>query len=441
MKRILVVGSWAKEQITIENIKRSSFYQVFSYLDTKNPAIIALVDGYCLGSLSDKEAILNYVKKIKPDLTLVTTALPLALGVVDRLEEEGYRVFGPKAFSARLESDKAFTRCLMQKHAPECLPEFKVFECRKEAVEYASVNNFQVAVKPIGLTEGLGVKVFGDQLQDSQQVREYISQILERRKGQSVIIEEKIQGEEFTLQCFVNGEIILPAPCVQDFKKLLEGDAGPNTASMGAYSSYDKLLPFMSQDDYDQALAIIKKTLAAFSRQENQRPCGFLYGQFMITSSGIKLIEYNFRPGDPEWMNTVLVLEDNIAEVAEGLLCGQAKQLTFKKKATVCRYITPKRYPYQLNQTLEVDFSLPEIEQEGVGAYYSCGLNQENKLEVGSERGIAFAAEADSIPEAAGKVACAIGKVRGQFHFRKDIGTEDQVKQRVERVKKIKAGI
>ncbi len=431
MKKILIVGSWAKEQITIENIKKSSFFQVFSYLDTKNPAITFLADGFSLGSLSDLESISTYAKKVKPDLIIITTASPLALGAADRLEQEGHKVFGPKKISAQLESNKAFTRKLMEKHIPESLPKFKVFEFKKEALGYAEELNFNVAIKPIGLTEGLGVKVYQDQLESSQEVAAYISQILKEDKSRKVIVEEKIKGQEFTLQCFVSGECILPVPCVQDFKKLLPGDKGPNTASMGSYSGPGKLLPFMSQTDYNQALDIIKKTISAFSKETKQKPCGFLYGQFMLTDSGVKLIEYNFRPGDPEWLNTVFVLENNVAEVILSIFSGNPPELSFKKRSTVCKYITPKKYPYQLNQCLKIDFNLDQIKKEGVGVYYSCGLGEGKLLEVGTERGVAFIADASTIEEASQKVENAIAQVKGEFYYRQDIGTKEQISQKI----------
>ncbi|MFO8052538.1 MAG: phosphoribosylamine--glycine ligase [Candidatus Omnitrophota bacterium] len=437
-KKILLVGSWAKEQITIENIKKNPSYKIFSYLDTNNPAIISLVEGFFVGSLSDPNSILNYAKKIKPDLIIITTASPLAAGSADKLEAEGFKVFGPKKLSAQLESNKAFTRNLMYEYLPESLPEFKVLEDNFEAVEYAKSKNFEVAVKPIGLTEGLGVKVLGDQLKNDGEVIDYITQILtDEKKGKKVIVEQRIQGEEFTLQCFVNGETILPTPCVQDFKKLLPEGRGPNTASMGSYSSNSHLLPFLSQDDYNQALGIIEKTISAFRKETGQDPCGFLYGQFMITKFGVKLIEYNFRPGDPEWMNTVAVLEDNIVDVVEDILSKKTRKLNFKNKATVCKYITPKEYPYKLYQILDVNFDKDEIEKEKVGIYYSCGLDKSDKLEVGSERGIAFLAVADRIEEANKKVEAAIAKIKGDFYYRQDIGTKELIDQKIKNVEKL----
>lgn len=438
MKKILVIGSWAKEQITIQNIKKDSSYRVFSYLDTPNPKIISLADGYFLGNISDVKSILNYAKKIKPDLTLITTAAPLACGVSDELIKEGWRVFGPRRLSAQLESNKVFARNLMKKYLPESLPEFRVFESGKKAVSYAAENDFQVAVKPIGLTEGLGVKVFGDQLKSKEEISHYINQILKGGKNKKVIVEEKIQGQEFTLQCFVGNKIILPTPCVQDFKKLLPGDKGPNTASMGSYSAAGNLLPFMRQSDYDLAFEIMRETIFAFENETGQKPCGFLYGQFMITKSGIKLIEYNFRPGDPEWINTVFILKDNIAEVAEHILAGKRKDLKFEKKATVCKYITPENYPYRLNQTLKVDFSPAEAKKEGVGVYYSCGQGKEGQLEVGSERGIAFVGADKAIPDAAARVESVIAKVKGDFFYRQDIGKSEQIKRKIKETKKIR---
>lgn len=422
MKKILIIGSWAKEQATIENIKKNSFYKVFSYLDVKNPGIISLADRFCLSPLTDNKSILAYAKKINPDLTIVTTAKPLACGIVDKLEARGYRVFGPKRVCAQLESNKAFTRNLMKKHVPESLPDFRVFKKEEKALSYAAGKNFKIAVKPVGLTEGLGVRVFDGRAKDSRQAESYITSVLKSSKEKKVIVEEKIQGQEFTLQCLVNGELILPTPCIRDFKKLLPGDKGPNTASMGSYSDAGRLLPFMSQSDYKRALVIIKRTLSAFYQETGQTPRGFLYGQFMINGKSIKLIEYNFRPGDPEWINTIFVLSNNIADVIDKLLSQKKQKLNFESKATVCKYIVPKKYPYKLNQVLNADFSFSEIKKAKIGIYYSCGTDKKGRFQVGSERGIAFVAKAKTIPAAASKVENIIAKVKGDFFYRKDIG-------------------
>jgi len=442
-KKVLVVGSWAKEQITIENIKKDANAEVFCYMDTKNPGIMPLADGYRIGSLCDVSNITNYAKEIKADLVLITTASPLAAGLVDVLEEEGIRAFGPNRQAAMLEYDKAFARELMQKHGIEAIPKFQVFDGREEATEYARKLNWNVAVKPIGLTDGLGVRVFGDQLGTSEDVKRYIEEVLSKKIGGSpkVIVEEKLDGVEFSIQCLVHSDWLLPTPAVQDFKKLLPGEKGPNTASMGSYSGSGHLLPFLRQEEYDEAVGIIRETLKAFRSETGKSCSGFLYGQFMLTKDGVKLIEYNFRPGDPEWLNAVFSLKSNLLDAVTCLMDGCEKSLDFEGKATVCRYIVPKEYPAKANQTLHVSLDEEKIRQEGVALYYSCGLDNNGGLNVGTERGIALIAKGNTIEEAGSKVQNAIGHIQGEFYYRSDIGSAELLTSKTEQVRHLRQPI
>jgi phosphoribosylamine--glycine ligase len=439
MKRILVVGSWAKEEITIENLKKNPGLEVFSYLDTRNPGILGRADGIRIGSLYDVENIVDYAREMNIDLVLVTTAAPLAAGLVDVLEREKIRAFGPTREAARLESDKAFTRELIKEYYSEALPRFKVCETAENALDFAKELKWQVAVKPIGLTDGLGVKVFGVQLNSEKEVEDYIREITTNRiSGNSrVIVEEKMEGEEFTIQCFVYKDTFIPTPAVQDFKKLLNGEKGPNTASMGSYSDSGRLLPFMNQADYLQAVQIIKKTLAGFNKETGLWCCGFLYGQFMLCKDGIKLVEYNFRPGDPEWMNTVITLKDNIIDIIGALMQGENPQPRFQRKATVCKYIVPPTYPYRLNETLEVSLDKNKIEGIDTSVYWSCGLDDNGKLNVGSERGLAFLAHGGNIVEANEKIEAALEAVNGDFHYRSDIGTLELIRSKIQTVNQL----
>lgn len=440
LKRILVTGSWAKEEITIENLKKNEDLKVFSYLDTQNPGIQGRVDGYRIGALHDVDNILDYAKETDCDIVLVTTAAPLAAGLVDVLEKENIPAFGPTKEAARLESDKAFTRGLMKKYIPEAIPRFKICDTVEEAVEYAKELEWQVAVKPIGLTDGLGVKVYGLQLNSEKEVEDYIREIhTSRMSGNSrVIVEEKMIGEEFTIQCFVYKDRFFPTPAVQDFKKLLNGEKGPNTASMGSYSDSIRLLPFMNGDDYRQAVRIIEETLSCFKTETGGWCAGFLYGQFMLCQDGIKLVEYNFRPGDPEWMNTVAVMEDNIADVVGALIRGHDFKMTFKSKATVCKYIVPPAYPYRLNEILDVSLDKNKIDQIDTSIYWSCGWDDNGKLNVGTERGVAFLAMADTIAAANEKIETALDAVTGDFYYRSDIGTRELTQAKIQAVNRLK---
>lgn len=439
-RRVLVVGSWAKEEITIENLKQKPGLQAFAYIDTPNPGIMERADGYRLGDLYDVDAIVGYAREIDAELTLVTTAAPLAAGLADRMIKEGMKVFGPTREAARLESDKAFTRGLVQKYAPKAVPSFKVCKNVREAVDCAAHFDWQVAVKPVGLTDGLGVKVAGIQLKGKDDIVKYIEEIHQQEiSGDSrVIVEEKMTGEEFTIQCFVHKTDVIPTPAVQDFKKLLNGEKGPNTASMGSYSDTGLLLPFMNSDDYRQALAIISTTLDAFHRETGHWCSGFLYGQFMLCKDGVKLVEYNFRPGDPEWMNTVTSLDDNIYDIVTGLMAGTPPRTKFKKKATVCKYIVPPDYPYRLNQVLEASPDSEKIAQSGAMLYWSCGRDENGNLNVGTERGAALLARGPDIYAANDKIQQAVAGINGTFYYRSDIGTRELIHEKINAVNGLK---
>jgi phosphoribosylamine---glycine ligase len=443
ISNVLVVGSWAKEQITIENIKSNKQIKVYAYLDTKNPGILKIADGYRIGSLKDIENIKDFCEKKTIDLVLVTTASPLQAGLVDLLEDNNISVFGPRKSCARLESDKSFARKLVSQVAPEVVPAYKVFKIPEKAIDYAKKQNWQVAVKPIGLTDGLGVKVFGNQLNTPDEVKKYIHQIYKNEiSGHSkVIIEEKLQGEEFTIQTLVANSKLITTPAVQDFKKLLPGDKGPNTASMGSYSSNGYLLPFMQESEYHKAVEVMQKTIFALQKETGHNVCGFLYGQFMLTEQGIKLIEYNFRPGDPEWMNTIRVLKNNIAKMVFDFMHGKDVKGQFLPRSTLCKYIVPRDYPRLSNQILNIQIDEEILKQNKTSLYYSCGLDDSSQLRVGDERGVALLTDASSLKKANEQIENALQGIDGYFYYRPDIGDEQVIKKKLQKCQAWREGI
>jgi len=187
----------------------------------------------------------------------------------------------------------------------------------------------------------------------------------------------------------------------------------------------------MTEDDYRTALNIIEKTLSAYQKETGEICRGFLYGQFIHTSRGIKLVEYNFRPGDPEWLNTLAVMEEPLHEVILKLMEEEDFSITFQSKTTVCKYIVPPEYPEELYQTLDVSFDESKIQQMGVDLYYSCGKDKDQELNVGSERGIALIGKGTTIEEANRRVEKAISQIKGDFHYRNDIGTESLIQETI----------
>lgn len=437
--RVLVVGSWAKEEITVEHIKRTSPAEVHAFLDIANPGIIEKADSHRIGNSSNPDEVIDYALEQECDLVLVTTAAPLEHGLADALEEADITGFAPPREAARLEWDKSYARQLLRTAWPAAVPRFEVCEDSESAFRISEELDWQVAVKPIGLTEGLGVKVYGDQLQDPDAVRHYIDAVLEEGIGgrHRVLIEECLIGEEFTLQALVDGERMVPTPAIQDFKKLLPGERGPNTASMGSYAASGRLLPFLTQSHYDEAVEVMRATLRAVYDSTGVVCRGFLYGQFMVTRDGVKLIEYNFRPGDPEWLNTLATLETPLLDVVAELLRGGEPQAEFRDEASVVKYLVPERYPEELDQVLDVQFDVEALTDMGVDVYYSAGLDAEERLNVGSERGLCLLACAASIEQSHQMIEKAIDEIDGPFAHRPDIGSAALLRSKKQRVERL----
>lgn len=441
VRRVLVVGSWAKEQITIEHLKATSEVEVHAFIEVANPGIMQLADGHELGNASEVGQVVDAAERSECDLVLVTTAAPLQAGLVDALDEAGIPTFAPTREAARLEWDKAFARDLVSEVCPDALPRFRTCEGPEKARAFAEELEWDVAVKPLGLTEGLGVRVAGDQLDGPREVGEYIDEVCAESIGGTdrVLIEQRLTGEEFIIQALVAEDRMVATPAVRDFKKLLPEDRGPNTASMGSWAAGEDRLPFLRASHHRRALEIMQRSLqATAARTDGCR--GFLYGQFMITASGIKLIEYNFRPGDPEWLNTVSCLSDPLLDAITALLEGRPARLRSRPEASVVQYIVPPEYPERLHQILDVDLDPDAVRELGVHAYYSSGRDEEGRLDVGSERGIAFLATADTIPRAHEKVESAIATVDGRFHHRSDIGTARQIRAAAHAVDDLERG-
>ena len=197
---------------------------------------------------------------------------------------------------------------MMDRHGMAGCPKYRVFQDQEDAVSFISQYPGDLAIKPIGLTGGKGVRIMGEHV-DRNGAIDYAKQLEGR-----VVVEERLIGEEFTLQAFVDGTHLIPMPLVQDHKRAFEGDQGPNTGGMGSYSMPDHSLPFVTHNDREKALRIMKDVVAVMAKI-GQPYRGILYGQFMNTRNGPMVIEFNARFGDPEAMNVLSLLESDMTEI------------------------------------------------------------------------------------------------------------------------------
>ncbi|HBL53186.1 MAG TPA: phosphoribosylamine--glycine ligase [Syntrophaceae bacterium] len=391
------------------------------------------------GSYADLKAITGFALENKIDFAVIGPEDPLNNGVVDALAACGIPSVGPNKSLARLETSKSFTRNLVSKYNIPGNPQFKVFTAMDGVEDF--LNELEgIVLKPDGLTGGKGVLVQGDHFATKAEALKLCGQIL--KESSSVIIEEKFDGEEFSLQCLCDGKTVVGTPLVQDHKRRFDGDCGPNTGGMGSYSLPDHSLPFLKPSDIEEGLEITRQVAAALLKETGSPYKGVMYGGFIATKNGAKLLEYNARFGDPEAMNILPLLKTDFLEVCRHIIDGTLDKLKieFEPKATVCKYIVPKGYGLPADHP-DASSSKAKIAVGDVGAarlYYSSVDKREDGLYLSSSRAIGIVGIADTL-DAARKIAEeGVKAVKGPVAYREDIGTQALIQKRIDHMKKIR---
>jgi phosphoribosylamine--glycine ligase len=429
--KILVVGTGAREHAICEAAVRDDETELFSVMSNQNPGI-ARISNFKIGSEKDIPLVVKFAEKNKVDLAVIGPEAPLEMGIVDSLLKAGVDCVGPTREAARIETDKAFMRNLFDDHNIGGSLVYEVFEDVQEASRFIDEFGQDVVVKPIGLTGGKGVKIVGEQLKDAEEAKTYAKEVIDTKMGgyAGVVIEERAIGEEFTVQAFVDGKNMAPMPVVQDHPYAFEGDEGPITGGMGSYSDTNGLLPFLSDKDRDESVKIMEDTVKAIN-QEAEPYKGFLYGQFMLTKEGPKMIEYNARFGDPEAMNVLPLLKTNFVDICQDIAGGSLKGAEFDVKATVCKYIVPQGYPGKAvpGQVIKVDEE--NIKANNTLVYYAAVNQENNEIYTSSSRALALVSIGESISEAEEICEASTKFVKGDIYHRKDVGTSNLIEKRV----------
>jgi len=299
-----------------------------------------------------------------------------------------------------------------------------------------------VAIKPIGLTGGKGVRVSGDHFHGIKEAVAYAEEVISKKIGgvAKVLIEEKAVGEEFTLQAFSDGYSIMPLPAVQDHKRLLPDDKGPNTGGMGSYSCSNGLLPFLSKSEYEEGTAILQKIIEAMDK-EGCRYIGPIYGQFMLTADGPKIIEINARFGDPEAMNVLLLLETDFIDICYAMIDGNLsnKKIRLKKKSTVCKYVVPEGYGVKSMVGEKIFVNEKMIKKTGAKLFYASVDKKDKYVLTTSSRSLAVVGIADALSDAEKICEKALKYVKSDHIFiRHDIGTKELLDKRVNHMRELR---
>ncbi|ELZ60724.1 MULTISPECIES: phosphoribosylamine--glycine ligase [unclassified Haloferax] len=422
---VLLVGGGGREHAIARALAPDC--DLYACASNRNPGIAALAEGFETISETAAEDIVAYAESVGATLAVVGPESGLAAGVADALDEAGIYTFGPQAAEARIETDKAFQRQFMRDEAIPGNPDFATFDDMAAACDYIDDYDGDLAVKPAGLTGGKGVKVIGDQVTPAE-AKAY----LRDSDYERVVLEERLVGEEFTIQAFVADGEFRVSPAVQDHKRAYEGDEGPNTGGMGSYTDVSPSLPFMADGDYEAAVEVIEAVVEALPEYK-----GILYGQFMLTTEGPKVIEFNARFGDPEAMNTLPVLETPFIDVLTAAREGESlPELDFAEAATVCKYAVPEGYPTDPEAGAEITVEVDE--DADALLFYASVDDREDGLYTTTSRSFAVVGVADSIAAAEELAEDALADAGEGFHIRHDIGTSALVQRRIDHMAELR---
>ncbi len=442
--RVLFIGHDARGDAIVRAIKNSRYQiKLFAFMESLNPGVASLATAYELGKYDNPAAIVAYAKSLDINFAVISPEKPLFYGVVDALENVGIPCVGPTKAAAQIETSKSFTRELFDKYGIPGNPRYRVFRRMDSNGMWMFMGTLdQVVIKPDGLTGGKGVMVQGDHFDTKYEAMSICAQILKTHPA--VVIEEKEDGEEFSLQFLVDGTTLVPTPPVQDHKRRFAGDKGSNTGGTGSYSDANHLLPFLRQSDIDEGTDISRQVVAAISKETGQSYRGVLYGGFMATKNGVKVIEYNARFGDPEAMNILPLLQTDFVDICFAIIFGQLHKLkvTFQEKATVCKYLVPLAYGRDLPEGHpDLASNSARIKIGDIGEaklYYSSVQKRPDGIYTTASRSVAVVGIADDLVEAETIAEKAAQAIKGPVDHRKDVGTKELIEKRVKHMKELR---
>ena len=427
MVGILLIGSGAREVAIARKIKESSYSTLlYCVASTTNPQIKNLSEQYFEQSPSEISSVLRSIKGLAINLAIIGPENPLEVGLVDALEEVGIPCVGPKKDVAKIETSKSFARDILDRCSPETNPERKEFFSIDGVEDFLQHLNGEYVIKYDGLMGGKGVKISGEHLLSIEESLAYASSIVSG--GGSFLIEEKFLGEEFSLMSFCDGITCAHMPLVQDHKRAFDGDVGPNTGGMGTYSFANHSLPFLSEKDVLEAQQVNERVMLELYKQTGQRFRGVLYGGFMLTKSGVKVIEYNARFGDPEAMNVLSILETDFLDICSAIVSGSIADLkiSFKNEATVCKYAVPNGYPNNPNKNFDVVCNPSDS-----NLYLAAVQKKAGGIIATGSRAAAYVGTNKEIAVAEKVAERGICGVEGDLFHRKDIGTKKLIDFRI----------
>ncbi|MDR0425891.1 MAG: phosphoribosylamine--glycine ligase [Clostridiales bacterium] len=413
---VLVVGGGGREHAVVSAFRKSARVKKL-YCAPGNAGIAALAECVPIGA-TELDGLTAFAQKSAADLVFVTPDDPLSLGLVDRLNAAGIRAFGPKAAGARLESSKSFAKAFMKKYDIPTAG-YEVFDDYEAARAYVERADRRLVIKADGLALGKGVCIPKDRAEALKNLRAVMVDGAFGHSGSRVVIEEFLTGREVTVLAFTDGKTVTPMPSSQDHKRAYDGDLGPNTGGMGAFSPS----PYFTKDKEDEFnRTIAQRTLAGLCA-EGIDYRGVLYFGLMLTGDGIKVIEYNARLGDPETQAVFPLLKTDLADICDACIDGTlaALPIGFSDQKSLTVVVAGSDYPAKSSRGAHIEIG--DIGSDCTLFHAGTAFDENKRLVTNGGRIFALTALGGTMEEARQRVYRNIGEIRFDgARFRKDIG-------------------
>lgn len=429
MKKCLLLGNGGREAVLAEYISKG--YTLYSVLPYENPSIIEAVETsggkYIVGSPFDKELVKDFIEKEGLEICVISSDNLLQDGLIDLAKSLGLKVFGPTSQGAKIEWSKTYALEIVEKLAPEVIIKnynVKTIDELDRAISNYKDENF--VIKPEGLTGGKGVKVGGVHFKTLEEGYEYAKSCLE--ESGKVIVQDKVEGSEFTVMCLTDGKSVVPMPITFDYPYRYEEDKGPGTGGMGCMSYPNGLLPFLTKEDVEQCAKLMEKTIR-YLNKDSLEFTGVLYGGFFKTKDGIKFIEFNARFGDPEAINVLNALETPFTEVLENIVNENLtkENCKFSNNYTFTVYVVSKDYAVKPNKEPTVfKLNTKNVKELGAKIYFANAkkIGEDTYTSVSNSRLFAIQKTGQDFEEIRKEVYNAIEtSVDKVLDYRKDIGS------------------
>jgi phosphoribosylamine--glycine ligase len=414
---VLVIGSGGREHALAWKLKQSP--RVKKLVCTPGNAGMAAL-GECVAvNVSSPAALAELAASVQADLTVVGPELPLVAGVADEFRRRGLALVGPAKAAAELEGSKVFAKEFMKRHG---IPTAGFTACADHGDAYVALCavEWPVVIKADGLAGGKGVRI----AEDPDEATAIVEALMEKRElgaaGDRIVIEEYLEGQELSFIVLTDGKTVAPLAPTRDHKRLHDGDKGPNTGGMGAYSAEGLLDAELQARIMSEIVEPTFKGLAAEGRPYQ----GFLYFGLMLTREGPKLLEYNCRMGDPECQPLMVRLESDLAEVLEKVAAGNldSAELRWSRDAAVCVVLASAGYPGKAETGKAIAGVEEASAMEGVTLFHAGMSKSDAGFATSGGRVLGVTARGGTLEAAAERAYAAAGKIKFEgMHYRKDI--------------------